>query len=443
MIPFKKYLNLKDCLFLEGASTKQMEIHLTHIEDLAIEKGVEGFSEFVNTVEAFTQKIQGLESKIDINAKIDGAPALMFGTDPRESHLNQFFIALKYAVDPKAGLIKEGAKLLHSDADIDTFYGERPDFAAKLKNLLRELNRAYDNSGLIYQCDVLYSDNSDKQIVDIDGENFVTFKPNVIVYAIPVDSNSPLYERVSTSQVGVVVHDSFRGIPMGESIRLQQTSRNVSRLVESSKRANVFITGANFGQASVEVSDAEIAKINQIITTSSTLLTQINPEFNQNYVNSPVMEYLKIFINKQVDLPTGGIFGKKAFTDKDYDTFIRQFIKFIKDRFDVIITSKKTPRGREGQINKLNSLINFLQNNRQSVISLLRLFSNMIQVKRILLAIVERLSHSLRKTFFEGPDGTLVPTKGEGHVLFNGDTHVKIVDRLEFTKVNRARGGRR
>jgi hypothetical protein len=43
--------------------------------------------------------------------------------------------------------------------------------------------------------------------------------------------------------------------------------------------------------------------------------------------------------------------------------------------------------------------------------------------------------------FFEDPDGTMIPTKGEGHVVFNGDNQVKIVDRLEFTKVNRMRGG--
>ena len=170
---------------------------------------------------------------------------------------------------------------------------------------------------------------------------------------------------------------------------------------------------------------------------------QISPEFDSQYVNSQVMEYLKIFINKQVDLPSGGIFGKAKFTSNDVNKFLKLFKEFIQKRFDVILGTKKTERGRAGQLEKLSGLFTFLENNKESLSSLLIIFSLMIQIKKIILPIIEQLSHSLRKTFFEGPGGTLVPTKGEGHVLFNGDTHVKIVDRLEFTKVNRSRGGQR
>jgi hypothetical protein len=443
MLAFKKFLNIKNCILLEGVSSKQMETHLTHIEDLAIERGKQGFQDFVNTVTLFLQKLQGLESNIDINAKIDGAPALMFGADPRPEFKNQFFIALKYAVDPAKGIIKEGAKLLHSPAEVDQFYGDRPDFAAKLKNLLTELNRAYDNSGLIYQCDVLYSDAADKTVQNFDGEDYITFKPNVIVYAIPVDEQSPTYAQVNNSSVGVVVHDSFRGISQNGYIRLQQYGRNVKRMVDSGKRANVFIAGANFGQAKVDIDQRDANKIGVLIQKCNDYLNQISPEFDAQYVNSQVMEYLKIFINKQVDLPSGGIFGKAKFTPNDVNRFLKFFKEFIQKRFDVIIGTKKTERGRAGQLEKLSGLFTFLENNKESLFALLLIFSLMVQIKRIILPIVEQLSHSLRKTFFEGPGGTLVPTKGEGHVLFNGDTHVKIVDRLEFTKVNRSRGGQR
>ena len=152
------------------------------------------------------------------------------------------------------------------------------------------------------------------------------------------------------------------------------------------------------------------------------------------------MEYLKIYINKQVDLPHGGIFGKKI-NEKTTISFLKGFKKFIENRFKIIIGQKKTERGRAGQIEKLNNLMTFLNTHKESLLALLSLFSFMIEIKKSILQLTASLTDDLRKTFFEGPDGALIPTKGEGHVVFNGNTHVKIVDRLEFTKINRKQGG--
>jgi hypothetical protein len=442
MVPFKKFLQLENCILVEksAAGPKQMEIHLTHLEDLAIEKGKRGFAEFITTVDLLIKKLSGQKSSVDLNAKIDGSPALLFGRDPREEHLNQFFIALKYVVDPGKGIIKEGAKLLHSESEIMELYGDRPSFASKLVNLFKELNRAYDNSGLIYQCDVLFSSSHDKQIANFDGEDYIMFKPNVIVYAIPVDPMSDLYNQVNNSEVGIVVHDSFSGIPKDNFIKLQQKTRRVDSIINSGKNAKVFIMGANFAQAKVDVDSRSINNINKSIATGRNLLAAISDSFDDEYVQSQVMEYLKIYINKQIDLPEGGIFGKK-FGEKDLKRFLKGFTKFLENRFEVTIGKKKTERGRANQIEKLKSLIEFLNVNNSSLLALLQIFTIMVDIKKIILTLVERVNHSLSRTFFEEPGGTLVPTKGEGHVVFNGDTHVKIVDRLEFTKVNRARGG--
>lgn len=442
MIPFKKFLQLENCILTEKASSgsKQMEVHLTHLEDLAIERGKMGFDEFISTVELLIQKLNGQESKIDLNAKIDGSPALLFGRDPREEYLNQFFIALKYAVDPAKGIIKEGAKLLHSEGEIMELYGDRPSFASNLVSLFKELNRAYDNSGLIYQCDVLYATKHGKQMVHLDGEDYIMFKPNVIVYAIPVDPLSDLYNDVSKSEVGIVVHDSFTGIPKDNYIKLQQKTRRVDSIINSGKNAKVFIMGANFAQAKVDVDKRYISNIQKLIANGRSLLPAISDSFDDQYVQSQIMEYLKIYINKQIDLPGGGIFGKK-FGYKDLKRFIKGFTKFLENRFEVEIGKRKTEKGRTGQKDKLISLMEFLKVNDNSLMTLLQLFTIMVEIKKILLNIVEKVNHALSRTFFEEPGGTLVPTKGEGHVIFNGDTHVKIVDRLEFTKVNRSRGG--
>jgi len=478
MLTFRKFLKIKNNVLIESnVSTKQMETHLSHIEDLAIEQGKTGFQEFTEVINGFLGKIGGLDSTIDINAKIDGSPALLFGFDPTKN--NQFFISTKHVVDPMLTVIPPDAALMHSESEIDMFYGENPEFATKLKILFNELNRAYDKSGLIYQCDVLYSGSQDKMEQSIDGENYIVFKPNVIAYAIPADISSPVYNEVKNSEVGIAAHDSFRpkvisdknvlgslkrslkntkeksriGVLQkklnalekkpGSFIKLFHNSRNMKRLVQSAKQANVFVMGSNFSQANVQVDDQTIAKLNEYITSSQQLVGQITDEFDNMYVNSQTMEYLKMYINSQVDQPSGGIFGKSAISPKGVDDFIKGFVKFIEGKYNIKISKLKQPTAIRSNQQKLLDLINFIEQNRDSLSALISLFYNMISVKKILLPIIEKLTHSLSKVFFQDPDGTWIPTKGEGHVLFNGDTHVKVVDRLEFTKVNRARGGRK
>jgi hypothetical protein len=474
MLTFRKFFHIKSSIVEESnVATKQMETHLSHIEDLAIEQGKSGFNEFVSVVNGFINKIQGLDSKIDINAKIDGAPALLFGFDPRN---DQFFISTKHVVDPVLSLIPPDAALLHSEKEIDLYYGERPDFAEKLKILFNELNRAYDKSGLIYQCDVLYAGLQDKQETQIDGESYIVFKQNVIAYAIPVDSTSPVYNEVNRSEVGIAAHDSFRpklvshknvigslkrasersekgkiyqkkldslSTKSGDYIKLFHYGRNMKRLISAAKGANVFVMGSNFSQANVDVNPETVSKIIELLKASEQLVGDISNEFDGQYVNGQVMEYLKIFINSQVDLPNGGIFGKSIMSPASVDKFIADFTKFLENRYNIKISKLTQQKAIRSNQQKLMELIGFIEQNKPSFGALISLFSYMIHIKRLLLPVVEKLTHSLSKVFFMDPDGTMIPTKGEGHVLFNGDTHVKIVDRLEFTKVNRARGGRR
>jgi hypothetical protein len=67
----------------------------------------------------------------------------------------------------------------------------------------------------------------------------------------------------------------------------------------------------------------------------------------------------------------------------------------------------------------------------------------MTVAKYTLLNMLSALESKVGKTFIQNADGSFTPTKDEGFVLFVGTNHVKIVDRLEFTKINRAAGGKK
>ncbi|NBW57998.1 hypothetical protein EBR43_09520, partial [bacterium] len=300
MIRFSAFLKEESSVLLED--DRHLKTHLSHIEDLAIEQGKAGFNNFIAHINELNNKIKGFETNQEMNAKIDGSPMILFGKDPRREFSGKFFVSLK------SGL-SQSPKIMHDDVEVDQFYSKEPGLANKLKNLLRYLKPAYDNSGNIYQGDVLFAQPADKKQVKIGEEDFIVFKPNVIVYAVPVDNKSPLSINVRKAKVGVIVHEAFKGNPAGEGITLVSAGRNVTGLVKHSQGTEAFIQSSNFDQVTVNISDDIMRKVNAETSKASLFINDISDEFNAQYLTSPVLALLKIFLNKQVDLAPKGIFG--------------------------------------------------------------------------------------------------------------------------------------
>ena len=436
MITYKDYIENNNCVLIEQ---KAISPHLSHLEDLAIEKGKDGFDDFLVQASEILKKIKGYESNQVINAKIDGRPMILFGLDPRPKFKKQFFISLK------GGLSQTNPKIAHNDKEIDLYFGEKPDLASRLKFLLATLREAYDNSGKIYQGDVLYASPDDKKFVKIDNEDYIVFKPNVIVYAVPVDEQSELSKRVNSTAVGVVVHDAFKGVSAsgGKAIVLKGLGKDISSLVNSSKTSNAFIQSSNFGDATFNVDDKILNDINENIMKAKMNISKVDNDFNQNYLQNPILGFLKIYLNKQVDLGPAGIFGAatsgNAFLSNKFFAGFRDFLnaRFTKER-----EALKTEKGKAQADLRFREILNFLETNKASFNALLTATFFMTKVKYSILAILSQLNSKLGKTFFQQSDGSYVKTKDEGFVLFVGSNHVKIVDRLDFTKMNRAAGGK-
>ena len=447
MITFKDFIQTS--ILLED--TSHIKTHLSHLEDLAIEKGKEGFVEFLEQVTNLVNKIKGYETNTEINAKIDGSPMILFGVDPRKNYFNKFFISLK------SGLSENNPKIMHDEKEIDLFYSGESTLASKLKNLLVNLKSAYDNSGNTYQADVLYSSMQDKKQTVINGENFIVFKPNTIVYAVPIDKDSEISRRVLESSVGIIVHESFKpiavdsslipatsGIPQNQTIKLTSAGRRVDSIVESGKKANVFIESSNYGAVSYNVPDVTFEKIASNLLQAKSRIDLINSAFDKEYKNSPALALLKIYLNKQVDNPQSSIFtSAMEGGDLKLEQFINGFIEFLKQRFEKEKVTKKTEAGKKNVQSKLNLILKFIKDNKESFKNLIEATFFMAIIKYIILSILSNLDSKIGRTFMQMPDGTLVKTKDEGYVLFVGTNHVKIVDRLDFTKMNRQVGGKR
>jgi len=449
MIPYKTYIKGSNIL-LERSS--YFSPHLSHLEDLAIERGKRGFNDFVAQVSQIVKKVRGYESEQEINAKIDGSPSILFGSDPRPGAKNAFFVALKYVIDKQKDEIKENAKLLHTDEEINNVFGDKPELAAKMKSLLANLAQAYDGTGNIYQGDVLYTSAEEKKRIKIGNEEYIAFEPNTILYAVPMDEKSPIFHRVLNSNIGVVVHDTFKGIPSNKgNIKLRPVGKNIASLLQSSQNSKAFIQSSNYRDVSFDVPDKTLFDIERSLSLATSYINNIDSTFDAEY-SSPtagsaagqIVPLLKIYLNKQVDLEDSGIFGSAKIGGKyDITKFYDGFKEFVKQRIAKGI-EELTAKGKAAREQKIISYLAFLEQNQTSFINLLNATYEMVKIKYLIISILSFLDSKLTaNAFFRQADGSYTKTKDEGFVLFLGSNQVKIVDRVDFTKMNRLVGGGR
>ena len=219
--------------------------------------------------------------------------------------------------------------------------------------------------------------------------------------------------------------------------------RNISNLISNSKHSKAFIQSSNYGELAVNVPDKYFIDIEKLLVVIKNHISNIDDNFDKVYMTSGLLDLLKIYINKQVDMGREGFFGKiSADEEIMYDDFIENFKNFITQRYILEKQKKKTEKGRVAVEEKLTNLLGFIERHKSSFISLLEATANMVKVKNILLQIFSTLESKVGRTFIQMPDGTFTTTKDEGYVLFVGTNHVKIVDRLDFTKTNRQFGGK-
>ena len=152
--------------------TEQKNLHMEHLEDEVLNGGVEGTRGAINFLQGLRDMLAGSSaSSVDVTVKWDGAPAVFAGINPEN---DQFFVGTK-------GVFAKNAKINYTDTDIDNNHSGG--LAEKLKVALKELSKV--NIQGVLQGDMMYTHN-DITKETIDGEPYITFQPNTIVYAIPV-----------------------------------------------------------------------------------------------------------------------------------------------------------------------------------------------------------------------------------------------------------------
>ena len=122
---------MKFTQFLTEATSSEKNVHLEHLEDEVLNRGVAGARDAINFLRSIRDMLAGhSKSSVNLTTKWDGAPAIFAGTDPTDG---KFFVA-------KKGIFNKNPKVYKTDEDIDADIGEG-DLNRKMKVALRYLEK--------------------------------------------------------------------------------------------------------------------------------------------------------------------------------------------------------------------------------------------------------------------------------------------------------------
>jgi len=390
-------------------SKEGKNLHLEHIEDQVLNRGVAGAREAINFLQSLRNMLAGhADTKMNITTKWDGAPAVFAGTNPENG---KFFVGTK-------GIFAKNAKLNYTDDDIDRNHPSEG-LNAKLKMALRYLPKLGIKG--ILQGDMMFT-KGDLKKETIDGESYITFQPNTIVYAVP--TSSKLAQMMMAAQVGIVFHTSYTGQKMED----MKASFNID-IGRLATTKDVWFRDASFTDASgsATFTEEETKQITTILSLAGRTFQTI-PALTLNRIasNDTILEYIKTFNNTKVRE------GKKI-TDTRAHTL--ELIRFVEAKLNKEIASVKREETKRKKAAEKTEIMRFFRSSAMNLKTIFDLQNLLVDAKLMIIRKLETIKSI--GTFIRTDDGFRI-TAPEGFVAVSKTTGgaLKLVDRLEFSQAN-------
>ena len=384
--------------------------HLEHLEDDILNNGSEGGKTSI----AFLRSLGSMLSQGDktkstkVTTKWDGAPAIVCGIDPRTG---MFFVGNKSVFN------KTTPKICISDGGIDKFY---PD--SGLNSILKSCLKYLKTLGIteVIQGDLLFTENT-KNTTTVGGKLCVTFTPNTITYAIPLDT--ALGKRVKDAKVGIVFHTNYTGFAVpemtagfGVDVSSYQGNPDVA----------VFSSDFNDASGSANFTAAELTKFKSTVNMAEGSLRQaakfldVMKGSDKFAFNVVFKSFFNTYIRKGTAIPS----TNKVLTD---------FATYYNTILDKEINSKKSAKGKQKWTDVKNNGLKFIASNQRSIYMTVASYKNLTAAKLILIRKLEQVKDI--GTFLKDGNGYKV-TAPEGFVAIKNGRALKLVDRLEFSAAN-------
>jgi len=402
MSTFKDYVEVME------ATKSGKNVHMTHIEDRVIYGGVKGAREAILALRSMRDMLAGnAKTGTNVTVKWDGAPAVFAGIDPSDG---QFFVA-------KKGIFNKDPKVYKSVADVKA--DTSGDLADKLSVAYEEL-KDLGIKGVI-QGDIMFT--NDLSTESIDGESYITFQPNTIVYAVP--KNSELGKTISKAKLGVVFHTTYTG----KDFESMKASFGVD-LSKLKKKKSVWYQDADIkdlsGTATFTAKDTK--EVTDALSTAGKIFSKISgTTLKELESNLELATKIESFNNTLVRR------GEKITNTKKH---VDDLIKYFDERFGKELEKRKSEKGKAAITKKQKEMMSFFSpKNKKNLDLMFQLMNAIVNAKLIIINRLDRLKKI--DTFVRTKNGFKV-TGSEGFVAVDKTKGgaVKLVDRLEFSMNN-------
>ena len=389
----------------EGAN-----LHLEHLEDSVLNFGVSGARDAINFLQSLRDMLAGHStSKVSVTTKWDGAPAVFCGTNPDNG---KFFVGTK-------GVFNANPKLNYTDADIDANHASEG-LNAKLKVALRYLPKLGIKG--ILQGDMMFS-KGDIKTQTIDGEKYITFQPNTIVYAVPADSK--LAQTMLAAQMGIVFHTSYTGKSMADL----KASFNID-IKNMTPTKDVWFRDAYFFDASgvATFTEQETKQITGILSNAGKTLQSINAlNLNRIAANDVILTYIKTFNNTKV---------REGQAIKNTTLHTAELVRWVEAKLNKDISDAKKEETKKKRVKEKTEIMRFFRSAAADLRSIFDLMNLIVDAKNMIVKTLQQIKQ-ITGTFLKTDDGFRV-TNPEGFVAVDKlkGNAVKLIDRLEFAHAN-------
>ena len=401
---------MKFTQFLTESKKEGANLHLEHIEDEVLNRGVSGARDAINFLQSLRDMLAGnSSSKVNLTTKWDGAPAIFCGINPDNG---KFFVGTK-------GVFNANPKLNYTDADIDANHASEG-LNSKLKVALRYLPKLGIKG--VLQGDMMFA-KGDIQNKTIDGEEYITFQPNTIVYAVP--ANSKLAQMMLAAQMGVVFHTSYTGKTFSD----MKASFNID-IKNLTTTKDVWFRDAYFVDASGTASftEEETRTVTSILSQAGRTFQTINSlNLNRISTSDVILTYIKTFNNTKV---------REGLKIRDTRAHTQELMRWVEAKLNKDIIDAKKEETRQKRIKEKTEIMRFFRNASTDLKNIFDLMNQLVDVKNMIVKKLQQMKQ-VTNTFLRTDDGFKV-TNPEGFVAVDRlkGNAVKLIDRLEFAHAN-------
>ena len=366
----------------------EAEARIQHAEDIVFWEGSRGAIRALNSLKSLEEG-----GHTDVTIKWDGSPAIIFGRNEN----GEFVLTDKSGFGAKGydGKAKSGKALQQMLMNRPGASNPDPRKAENYKKFVGNMVDIYDEyekatpkdfRGFL-KGDLLYYNTP-----PVVNKNYV-FKPNIVEYAIDIDSD--LGKRVGQSKTGIVVHrlidEQGNEGPVPSGLQMQGTEVLILPSVTVEKAASIDDESINELKADVAKNAGAIDRL-----LDKSVLTQLKI--------SDFAQVLYTYTNSKVDT------GLEDLGD---------------DFFNWMSRSKLSA-------NKQKNIAEHINNNKAGFNAIWQVVTGIMRIKDDVIRQFDSHGQTVKATIPGHGEG------GEGYVLAHPKGDIKLVPREYFTRANRA-----